>query len=160
MRWFCEPSFQEAWRLGSRFKKKVVELLACGFLVSLQLDLRLWHRQSFSTSLENLSWSEAGVSSRVPTYRHVGLAACIHCLGHRVHQVATDAKVAHFHLALSVDQYIGGLHIWRGTLLGRWWERTQQNQHWETSTGNWKLQWWHDLLITSVYHWQVTVQML
>lgn len=30
MRWFCEPSFQKAWRLGSRFKKKVVELLACG----------------------------------------------------------------------------------------------------------------------------------
>lgn len=46
-----------------------------------------------------------------PTYRHVGLAACIQCLGHRVHQVAADAEVAHFHLAQSVDQNIGGLHV-------------------------------------------------
>lgn len=31
--------------------------------------------------------------------------------------MATDTKVAHFHLALSVDQDIGGLHIWSGTVL-------------------------------------------
>lgn len=48
-------------------------------------------------------------------YRHVGLAACVHCFGHRVDQVATDAEVTHFHLALSVDQNIGGLHIWEKT---------------------------------------------
>lgn len=46
------------------------------------------------------------------TYRHVGFAACIQCFGHRVHQVAADAEIAHFHLAQGVDQNIGGLHIW------------------------------------------------
>lgn len=45
------------------------------------------------------------------TYRHVGLAACIQRFGHRVHQVAADAEVAHFHLAQSVDQNVGGLHV-------------------------------------------------
>lgn len=45
------------------------------------------------------------------TYRHVGFAACIQCFGHRVHQVAADAEIAHFHLAQGVDQNIGGFHI-------------------------------------------------
>lgn len=48
---------------------------------------------------------------REATYRHVGFAACIQCLGHRVHQVAADAEIAHFHLAQRVDQNVGGLHI-------------------------------------------------
>lgn len=46
------------------------------------------------------------------TYRHVRFAACIQCFGHRVHQVAADAEITHFHLAQGVDQNIGGLHIW------------------------------------------------
>lgn len=46
-------------------------------------------------------------------YRHVGFAASVHGFSHRVHQVAADAKVAHLHLALSVDQDIGGFHIWK-----------------------------------------------
>lgn len=45
------------------------------------------------------------------TYRHVGLAAGVQCFGHRVHQVAADAEVAHLHLAQSVDQNVGGLHV-------------------------------------------------
>lgn len=46
-----------------------------------------------------------------PTHGHVRLAASIHCLCHRVHQVATDAKVAHLHVSLFVDEDIGRLHI-------------------------------------------------
>lgn len=47
-----------------------------------------------------------------PAHRHVGLAASIHGFCHGVHQVATDAEVTHLHLALRVDQHIGGLHIY------------------------------------------------
>lgn len=53
--------------------------------------------------------------------------------------MATDAKVAHFHLALSVDQNIGGLHIWRGTLLWKMMKENIANQQRETSPGNQKL---------------------
>lgn len=45
-------------------------------------------------------------------YRHVGFAASVHGFSHWVDQVAADAKVAHLHLALSVDQHVGGLHIY------------------------------------------------
>lgn len=33
--------------------------------------------------------------------------------------MATDAEITHLNLALSVDENIGGLHIWRGKLLER-----------------------------------------
>lgn len=65
------------------------------------------------------------------THRHVGLTAGVHGLGHRVHQVATDAKVTHFHLALSVDENIGGLHIWtieRHSEKGREGKKTKSKQ--------------------------------
>lgn len=45
------------------------------------------------------------------TYGHVGFAASIHCLGHGIHQVTTDPKVTHLHVALLVDKDIGRLHI-------------------------------------------------
>lgn len=48
-------------------------------------------------------------------HRHVRFAAGVHGLSHRVDQVAADAKVAHLDLALSVDQHVGGLHIYGGT---------------------------------------------
>lgn len=66
----------------------------------------------------------ASLPSEAPTYRHVGLAACVQCLGHRVHQVAADAEVAHFHLAQSVDENIGGLHVCKWT--------QQRGNKWET----------------------------
>lgn len=47
------------------------------------------------------------------TYSHVWFAASIHCLRHRVHQVATDPKVTHFHMSLLVDEHVGRLHIYR-----------------------------------------------
>lgn len=47
------------------------------------------------------------------TYGHVRLAASIHGLCHRVHQVATDAKVAHLHMPLLVDEDVGRLHIYK-----------------------------------------------
>lgn len=51
---------------------------------------------------------------RLWAYRHVGFAAGVHSLGHRVDQVAADAKVAHLHLTLSVDQHVGRLHVCEG----------------------------------------------
>lgn len=48
----------------------------------------------------------------LPAYRHVGFAAGVHGFSHGVDQVAADAEVAHLHLALSVDQHVGGLHIY------------------------------------------------
>lgn len=48
----------------------------------------------------------------LPAYRHVGFAAGVHGFGHGVDQVAADAEVAHLHLALRVDQHVGGLHIY------------------------------------------------
>lgn len=45
------------------------------------------------------------------SYRHVGFAAGVHGFRHRVHQVAADAEVAHLHLTLSVDQYVGRFHV-------------------------------------------------
>lgn len=50
--------------------------------------------------------------STFPAYRHVGFAASVHGFSHGVNQVAADAKVTHLHLALSVDQHVGGLHIY------------------------------------------------
>lgn len=48
------------------------------------------------------------------THSHVGLAAGIHCLGHRIHQVATDPKVTHLDVALLVDEDVGWLHVCQG----------------------------------------------
>lgn len=48
-------------------------------------------------------------------YRHVGFAASVHRFSHGVDQVAADAKVAHLHLALSVDQHVGRLHVYDKT---------------------------------------------
>lgn len=45
------------------------------------------------------------------TYCHVRFTASVYCFGYGVHQVATDSKVTDLHLALLVDQYIGGLYI-------------------------------------------------
>lgn len=45
------------------------------------------------------------------TYGHVGFTASIHCLGHGIHQVTTDPKVTHLHVALLVDKDVGRLHI-------------------------------------------------
>ena len=45
------------------------------------------------------------------TYCHVGLTAGVHRLGNRVHQVTTDSKVTHLHLALGVDEDVGRLHV-------------------------------------------------
>lgn len=50
----------------------------------------------------------------LPAYRHVGFAAGVHGFGHGVDQVAADAEVAHLHLALRVDQHVGGLHVCGG----------------------------------------------
>lgn len=47
-----------------------------------------------------------------PAYRHVRFAASVHGFSHGVDQVAADAEVAHLDLALSVDQHVGGLHIY------------------------------------------------
>lgn len=47
-------------------------------------------------------------------YRHVGLAASVHGLGHGVDQVAADPEVTHLHLTLRVDQHVGGLHVCGG----------------------------------------------
>lgn len=58
------------------------------------------------------------------SYRHVGFAAGVHGLRHRVHQVAADAEVAHLHLALSVDQHVGRFHIC-GDRDGRSWSAAE-----------------------------------
>lgn len=82
------------------------------------------------------------------TYRHVGFAACIQCFGHRVHQVAADAEIAHFHLAQGVDQNIGGLHIWGRKHTH---ERVRKVPR-SPSSGA-------PMRVTSVYDRQVTVEM-
>lgn len=48
------------------------------------------------------------------THSHVGLAASIQRLGHRVHQIAANPEVAHLHMTLLVDEDIGRLHICQG----------------------------------------------
>lgn len=45
------------------------------------------------------------------THGHVGFAAGVHGFSHRVDQVAADAEVAHLHLALGVDENVGGLDV-------------------------------------------------
>lgn len=65
----------------------------------------------------------------LPAYRHVGFAASVHGFGHRVDQVAADAEVAHLHLALSVDEHVGGLHICR--------DRDRQTDDMTSSTLSW-----------------------
>lgn len=55
-------------------------------------------------------------------YRHVWLAAGIHRLRHRIHEVPTDAKITHFHLTLHVYQDVRGFHICKKI------NRKQENQ--------------------------------
>lgn len=45
------------------------------------------------------------------TYSHVGFASCIHGFSNRVDEVTTNAKIAHFHLPLRIDQHVRGLYI-------------------------------------------------
>lgn len=47
------------------------------------------------------------------TYGHVRFASCINSFSHRVHKVATDSKIAHLHLAQSVDQHVRRLDVWK-----------------------------------------------
>lgn len=77
-------------------------------------SLRLEVRLEIASPLHRgkiLSWSPP--CGDALTHGHVRLAASIHCLCHRVHQVATDAKVAHLHMPFLVDEDIGWLHIYK-----------------------------------------------
>lgn len=73
----------------------------------------LWQEPYGRYSWKNPAHSIEAESCSAPTYSHVRLAASIHCLCHRVHQVATDAKVAHLHMPLLVDEDVGRLHIYK-----------------------------------------------
>lgn len=49
---------------------------------------------------------------RCCTYGHVRFASCIDRFSDGVYKVATDSKIAHLHLAQSIDQHVGRLDIW------------------------------------------------
>lgn len=53
-----------------------------------------------------------GCSPRsLSTYSHVGFASCVHGFSNRVDEVTANAKIAHFHLPLRIDQHVRGLYI-------------------------------------------------
>lgn len=102
-----------SWELGGRLLYHLLQLLEGGppGLVRKSQNGHLDHGDAEAPDI-GLDIVAFLVQFWVDSLRgHVGFAASIHCLGHGIHQVTTDPKVTHLHVALLVDKDIGRLHI-------------------------------------------------